>query len=157
LIETVALGETIRQIQSDLEILIQQKKAGFTIGELPRIEGAAVLIYQLFYNLINNALKFSRPETAPVIVISSSGAGDHVAISIVDNGIGFDQENAAKIFDAFTRLHSKDKFEGTGLGLALCKKIAERHGGLIGATGNKKEGAVFTVHLPLKQQGTNIK
>jgi PAS domain S-box-containing protein len=157
LIETVAIAETIRQIQSDLEVLIQQKKAGFTIGELPRIEGASVLIYQLFYNLINNALKFSRPETAPVVVISSSVAGDYVCISIADNGIGFDQENAEKIFETFTRLHSKDKFEGTGLGLALCKKIAERHGGFIEATSNKKQGAVFTVHLPLKQKGTNIK
>jgi signal transduction histidine kinase len=77
-------------------------------------------------------------------------------ITLTDNGIGFEQEHAARIFDTFARLHARDKYEGTGLGLALCKKIVERHHGAIRASGEKNKGAVFTLQLPLVQQGKNI-
>ena len=119
-----------------------------------------MLIYQLFYNLINNALKFSRNVDKPLITIQSrvtEGAGKRFAELIVgDNGIGFDTPQADKIFEAFARLNSKDRFEGTGLGLALCKKIAERHHGSISASGVRGEGAVFVVRLPLIQMARNI-
>jgi len=159
-IETVDLNEVFRNIESDLEIFIVQKKGVIRRGSLPTIEGAAVLIYQLFYNLLNNALKFSRPDVPPVVHISSL-VTDHdgrkwVEIGIADNGIGFDQKYAATIFDTFARLNSKDKYEGTGLGLALCKKIVERHHGTITALGTKNNGAAFTIRLPERQTENNI-
>ncbi|MGZ4020159.1 MAG: sensor histidine kinase, partial [Flavisolibacter sp.] len=96
----------------------------------------------------------------PVINISStttkSEGRDFAAIEITDNGIGFEQEFAEKIFETFLRLNSKDMFEGTGLGLSLCKRIAERHGGSIKAFGQLDQGASFVTYLPLQQQKKNI-
>jgi signal transduction histidine kinase len=156
----IDLNEIFTQIESDLELVIQETGAEVRRGELPHIEGGRVLIYQLFYNLINNALKFSRNVDKPLIVIESrvvEGAGKRFAeLTVRDNGIGFDAAQADKIFEAFARLNSKDKFEGTGLGLSLCKKIAERHHGSITATGVRGEGAVFVVRLPLIQTERSI-
>jgi len=116
-----------------------------------------VLIYQLFYNLINNSLKFAKAEGLPVISVTAdvvrADGTDMAAIAVSDNGIGFSQEHAGAIFHTFTRLNSKDKYEGTGLGLALCKKIVERHSGHISAAGEKGRGALFTVILPFTQEG----
>jgi signal transduction histidine kinase len=147
----VNLNEIIKSIEADLEVIIHQKKVEIIKDELPVIDGMPVLIYQLFYNLINNSLKFSKEN--PVIRISSSvevvNERQYAKIMVADNGIGFGQEHATKIFDAFSRLNTKDKYEGTGLGLALCKKIVERHHGSISATGEEGKGAVFTVLLPI--------
>jgi signal transduction histidine kinase len=160
LMGSIDLNEIFTQIESDLELVIQETGAEVRWGELPHIEGARVLIYQLFYNLINNALKFSRNVDKPLIVIESrvtQGGGKQIAeLTIRDNGIGFDAAQADKIFEAFARLNSKDKFEGTGLGLSLCRKIAERHHGSIAATGVRGEGAVFVVRLPLMQTERSI-
>jgi PAS domain S-box-containing protein len=190
--EAVDLNATFRGIVNDLEIPIQQKSASIVYPAMPTIEGAPILIYQLFYNLINNSLKFSRRGVDPVIEVSYTlpvgadagpaggdasstgadaglGGGDagpigvdagpfgtnagFVRIVVSDNGIGFDQEHAATIFQTFTRLNSKDSFEGTGLGLALCKKIVERHGGSISATGVPGGGARIALSLPIKKIG----
>ena len=148
---SVDLNEIIKSIEADLEVMINQKKAEIVKDELPVIEGAPVLIYQLFYNLINNSLKFSR-ENPVVRIFSSVETVDgmkYAKIMVADNGIGFKQTYANKIFDAFSRLNTKDKYEGTGLGLALCKKIAERHHGSISAAGEEGKGAVFTILLPI--------
>jgi signal transduction histidine kinase len=157
-ITLVDLDEIIKSIESDLEVVIHQKKAVINKDNLPKLEGAYVLLYQLFYNLLNNSLKFS--EGRPVIDISSSyvsrNGQQYAKIVVADNGIGFDQGYAERIFDAFTRLNSKDKFEGTGLGLALCKKIVERHSGTIVAEGEPDNGAVFTIELPVVQKGKLI-
>ena len=102
---------------------------------------------------IPNSLKFSKRDTLPVIQISAGPADGNpgfTRIVLSDNGIGFDTQHAEKIFDAFSRLHSKDLFEGTGLGLALCKKIVERHHGTIQALGTRGEGATFIFTLPLE-------
>ena len=159
-IEPVDLNRTINNIISDLEVIIQKKGAIIRMDNLPSIEGADVLIYQLFYNLVNNSLKFSKPTEAPVITIRSSFTNDNgremVSITVTDNGIGFQNESSEKIFNTFARLNSKDKYEGTGLGLALCKKIVERHNGFIRAKGEKDSGATFTILLPLKQHTQNI-
>lgn len=153
-IEVVDLNETVRHIQQDLEVLINDKNAVLRSDNLPSIHGASVLLYQLFYNLINNSLKFSRTDVSPVITISSSyqqgEPGQFVRIVVKDNGIGFDPDQSEKIFTTFTRLNSKDKYEGTGLGLALCKKIVQRHGGSISATGERDVGSEFTILLPAK-------
>jgi len=159
-IEKVNLNNILEDIKSDLEIPIEQKKAIFIIDKLPEIEGAGLLLYQLFYNLVSNSLKFSKPDTAPVIKINASivkkEEKEYAKISVTDNGIGFDQQYAEQIFTTFVRLNSKDKYEGTGLGLSLCKKIAERHGGTIEATGTENDGATFMVMLPLIQPTLNL-
>jgi len=148
--ELVDIDRMLKNVESDLELLIQQKKATLSYSGLPSVEGAPLLLYQLFYNLINNSLKFSKSDTPSIIKITAGIGTDYTEIMVEDNGIGFDQEQAERIFDTFTRLNTKDKYEGTGLGLSLCKKIVERHGGGISASGKKGEGAVFRIRLPLK-------
>ncbi len=156
--EPVDLDTVISNIEDDLEIPIAQKGALITKSRMPVIDGASVLIHQLFYNLVNNALKFSKVDVRPEIKISGEILSENniyeVVITIADNGIGFEQEYASRIFSTFTRLHSKDEFDGTGLGLALCKKIVERHHGSIEAEGRLGEGALFTVRLPLTQRAS---
>lgn len=149
----VDLNEVIANIEADLELAMQQKKAVIVKDILPSIEGAGVLLYQLFYNLVGNSLKFASEERAPVITIrySDDRDGKFAKIEVSDNGIGFAPEYARKIFNTFSRLNPKDKYEGTGLGLALCKKIAERHHGSIQARGVEQEGATFTILLPYRQ------
>lgn len=151
-IETIELNVLISNIEQDLELLIQQKSAAIKVVRLPPLQGSPVLIYQLFYNLINNALKFSKATVPPVISITwealKKRGNDYVVLVVSDNGIGFEQKFAKQIFETFTRLHSKDKYEGTGLGLALCYKIVQRHGGTIEATGKPGEGATFKILMP---------
>jgi signal transduction histidine kinase len=146
-------------IKSDLELLIEQKSATITIGNLPQVEGIPVLLNQLFYNLINNSLKFSREEVPPHISIDcrkKNGEKSFTAndvfyeITVKDNGIGFEADSTEKIFGIFSRLHPQTMYEGTGLGLALCKRIVEFHNGKIWAESNG-EGAVFKILLPQKQ------
>ncbi|WP_264537534.1 PAS domain-containing sensor histidine kinase [Flavobacterium sp. N1736] len=153
--EIIDLNEVIENIKIDLELIIKEKNAILVTCDLPEIEGAPILISQLFYNLIQNALKFSKANQPPRVIITSAltkvDGYDWVQITIKDNGIGLDAEFAEKIFTAFERLHSKDEYEGNGLGLALCRKIAKRHNGKITAKGEKDNGAEFTVTLPLKQ------
>ena len=162
--EMIHLNETIQKVEEDLELLIAQKKATVQYGELPSFEGSSILIYQLFYNLINNALKFSKNDIPAVIAIASKKvkAADlirnslegpeenYIGIIVKDNGIGFNLLQSEKIFKTFSRLNSKDLYEGTGLGLALSKKIIERHGGAIFANGEENIGATFEIILPLK-------
>jgi len=160
-VEKINLDLVIENIKTDLELIINEKGAILVISELPQIEGAPILIHQLFYNLVHNALKFSKAEEPPRVIITSTiinneeGTG-MLEIKIKDNGIGLDPVFAEKIFDAFERLHSKDQFEGNGIGLALCRKIAQRHKGSITAAGEKNNGAEFTVTLPLKQSDSYL-
>jgi PAS domain S-box-containing protein len=158
--EEVDLNKTIAQIQNDLEVVISGKGATLQYGRLPVVSGYALLLYQLFYNLMNNSLKFSKAGVPPLITIAAQSPlpgelkanglseGNWVRISITDNGIGFSPAYRHRIFQTFSRLNSKDKFEGTGLGLALCKKIVERHGGAIWAEGEEGKGAEFVMILP---------
>lgn len=154
--EQIDLNKVIADVMVDLEVPIQQTNANIQFQNLPTIEGATVLIHQLFYNLINNALKFSKKDAAPQVEISATVRDDghepYALIAVSDNGIGFNQQHAEHIFDTFTRLHPKDKYEGTGLGLALCKRIAVRHGGDITADGSESNGATFYISLPIHQQ-----
>lgn len=160
-VEKINLDEVIENIKTDLELIINEKGAILVISELPVIEGAPILIHQLFYNLIHNALKFSKADQPPRVVITSDVINNDdgielLEIKIKDNGIGLDPIYAEKIFNAFERLHSKDQYEGNGLGLALCRKIAKRHNGTITAIGEKDNGAEFIVTLPLKQRATSL-
>ena len=118
------------------------------------------LCFYTNYFIINNSLKFISPAKAPVISVTSASfekdRQNFVEIRIEDNGIGFEPHEAEKIFDTFSRLNSKDQFEGTGLGLSLCKRIVHRHHGTIEAIGKKNEGAIFIVKLPFKQESLSI-
>jgi hypothetical protein len=154
-VQPVDLNDVMKNIVVDLEMLIAQKRATVHTEGLPVVEGAAVLLYQLLYNLVINALKFTSPGTTPVIRVTGEKVVknnlDFAKIEIEDNGIGFDQQNAMRIFDTFIRLNSKDEYEGTGLGLALCKKIVIRHHGMIEARSQSGKGSVFTIWLPFEQ------
>jgi signal transduction histidine kinase len=152
--EDVDLNKVIKHILIDLEVLINEKKAAVNFGKLPQIHGNADLLYQLFYNLVNNALKFSRDNVPSKVDITSTviehNLQQYDEITVADNGIGFDQDYAEKIFGSFFRLNAKDKYEGSGLGLALCKKIVELHHGTITAKGEKSAGAEFKITIPKK-------
>jgi PAS domain S-box-containing protein len=153
--EEVDLNTIVENIKLDLELVIEEKKAILIKEHLPVVEGSPILLHQLFYNLVNNALKFSKAEEPPRVVIQSetsvSGGKEFVSITVSDNGIGFGQEYTEKIFNVFERLHPKDTYDGTGLGLALCRKIVERHNGSLTANGRINEGADFIIRLPLRQ------
>jgi PAS domain S-box-containing protein len=152
-LEPVDMNEIIEQITIDLEVMMEQKKAQLTKGELPTVTANATLIYQLFYNLILNSLKFSKEDESSHINISSETTKlddqNFIRIVLSDNGIGFEPEFGQEIFKTFTRLHPAEDYEGTGLGLALCKKIVERQRGTITANGQPDKGATFTIMLPL--------
>jgi signal transduction histidine kinase len=151
------LNQTINTILDDLEIAIIESSATIDCGELPLIEADPSQMYQLFLNLISNAVKFKKPDESSVISIQyelQQNANDtkigedwHI-ITITDNGIGFDMEYADKIFSPFQRLHSRDEYRGTGIGLAVCRRIVERHYGVITASSEPEKGAVFTIKLP---------
>ncbi|HEX8060460.1 MAG TPA: PAS domain S-box protein, partial [Cyclobacteriaceae bacterium] len=151
-VEHVDLNNIVEDVKNDLELLISEKSATFHYKDLPTVYASADLIHQLFYNLINNSLKFSQLHKPSEISITSKprtiGKVPYVEITIQDNGIGFDNEYAEQIFGTFVRLHSKDQFEGSGLGLALCKRIVERYGGSITAQGSKAGGSIFKFMLP---------
>jgi len=159
-IEKIDLNQIIDNIKTDLELIIKEKGAILNACSLPEIEGAPILITQLFYNLLQNALKFSKADEPPRVIITCTSTAlndqDAVQITIKDNGIGLDSAFAERIFTAFERLNSKDQYEGNGLGLALCRKIAKRHQGTITAMGEKNNGAEFIVTLPLKQKAESI-
>jgi signal transduction histidine kinase len=160
--EPVNLNSLVGNVKDDLEILIKEKRARIDHSPLPIVTGNNLEFRQLFQNLISNSLKFSKPGVDPVITIVSgeSTAEDlahvplrdyntpYVTIRFTDNGIGFEEEYAEKIFVIFQRLHGKDSYEGTGIGLAICKKIAEKYGGTIYARSSIGNGASFFVILP---------
>ncbi|MHA4847775.1 sensor histidine kinase, partial [Flavitalea antarctica] len=149
----INLNEVIDEIESVLEVLILSKNAVIKKSILPTIQGNPTLVFQLFYNLLLNSLKFAKKTDPSRIYITSemviNDEGNFVKISLADNGIGFSEEFEQTIFKTFSRLNALDEYEGTGLGLALCKKIVESHGGLIWAKGELNNGAVFTVLFPL--------
>ena len=158
------LNTVIKEVLEDYEILIREKNAKISVETLPVIEVNPGQIRQVFQNLISNALKFVQKGTPPSLHISAKMIGDttidnkvtvegqNCYISFSDKGIGFDDKFASKIFTLFRRLHTKDKFEGTGIGLAISKKIIEKHGGHIIAKGCEGKGAEFIIILPVSQR-----
>jgi signal transduction histidine kinase len=125
------------------------------VGDLPRIEADATQMRQLLQNLIGNALKFHKVDATPVVKIRSRifRGDDHrqlCELSVEDNGIGFEEKYADRIFGIFQRLHSRTEYAGTGMGLAICKKIVERHGGSIGVKSSPGQGSTFIVTLPVE-------
>lgn len=152
--ELTDLNVLIENILLDLEVSIEQKQAVFVIDPLPVLKIIPGQLRQLFQNLIINALKFSKETEAPKIRIyaekrENADREPVYNIYIKDNGIGFEQKFADQIFTLFSRLHSYDQFEGTGIGLSICKKIAEKHNGSITAFSVPGEGATFILELPV--------
>ncbi len=151
-VEELDLNEILRSVETDLELVIQKRKVVVQIDPLPKIQGYPILVYQLFYNLISNALKFSRTDITPQIRILYKTVviddKEFAQFRVIDNGIGFDPKYAERIFHTFTRLNARDDYEGTGLGLSLCKKIVNRHQGFLKAIGKPNLGAEFIVELP---------
>jgi signal transduction histidine kinase/DNA-binding response OmpR family regulator len=162
--EITSIATIVRDILVDLELLIQEKKATLDIGPLPVVEVVPGLIRQVFQNIISNALKFSKTDEPPLVTIRSEYVdepsatapsvekGDYCRISIRDNGIGFDEQYVDKIFTLFQRLNDQEQYAGTGIGLAIAKKIVEKHNGMITVHSQPEEGSVFIVLLPVRQQ-----
>ena len=146
------LAQIAREVIADLETAIAESGGRVEVGDLPVIAADPLQMRQLLQNLLGNALKYRRKETPPVVRLTcSSPDGQHRAIAVTDNGIGFNEKHAGKIFRMFVRLHGRAQYEGSGIGLAICRKIAERHGGTIAATSTVGKGATFTVTLPVTQ------
>jgi PAS domain S-box-containing protein len=152
--EMVDLNKVMQEIIKDFDITIREKNATIKVDDLPTIKGNTLRIRQLFANLVSNSLKYSRADVPPVIEIAAAPANEHVAISVRDNGIGFEEEYKEKIFGLFERLHTRDRFPGTGIGLSICKKIVELHNGKVSATSIPGEYALFEVTLPLTEEVT---
>jgi light-regulated signal transduction histidine kinase (bacteriophytochrome) len=156
------LKSIVQEVLSDLEVRIREVNAQIHVADLPTIDADPMQMRQLFQNLIGNALKFQRPEVVPDINIAweavsvplttdNSQAQPGIRLSIADNGIGFDTKYLDRIFKVFQRLHGRNEYEGTGIGLAICAKIIERHGGQITAQSTPDQGATFLISLPYTQ------
>lgn len=158
--ENVDLNATFKEVMSDLKEMIDRKQANIKIASLPNLPLIRFQFSQLITNIIGNALKFSRTDVKPEINVTckivegaSIPGGKHLPyfhIAIADNGIGFEPEHKHKIFEVFHRLHGRSEYEGTGIGLAICKKIVDNHGGIINAESTPSNGATFNIYLPKK-------
>lgn len=161
----VDLAAVVEQVISDLEVAIEQSGGRIEVGELPTIDADPTQMRQLLQNLISNALKFHKPDEPIVVKVKSrilddyildddrddavgAGVAKMVELTVEDTGIGFDETYSDRIFKVFQRLHGRDQYSGTGLGLAVCRKIAERHNGTITAKSKPGQGAKFIVTLP---------
>jgi len=142
------LTKTIKQVYNDLEISIKENKAKVYYNKLPIVKSDKTQMYQLFSNLVGNAIKFRKPDKAPEIYIGATRQGKEWIISVRDNGIGIKKEYFDKIFVIFQKLHTRLKYGGTGFGLAICKKIIEQHGGTIWLESKPGKGSTFYFSLP---------
>lgn len=163
-LQEVDLKDVLADVLSDLEHRIKESNAEIIVDNLPRVEVDPVQMHQLLQNLISNGLKFRRPDTLPQIEVrcrillanDPNALPNHdvvqtCMIQIKDNGIGFDNKYLDRIFNIFQRLNTRDQYEGSGIGLAICRKIAERHKGVLDADGQLGAGATFTLKIPVKQ------
>jgi PAS domain S-box-containing protein len=152
--ESIDLNAKIHVVLEDLELDIQAKGAKIHVGRLPVVQGYRRQLQQLFQNLIGNALKYSKKGTTPIIDISASevteNGNKYHLISIRDNGIGFEQQYADKIFQMFSRLHGKSEYSGTGVGLSIVKKVVENHNGMIRVASEPDMGSTFNIYFPLE-------
>ena len=156
----VNLKDVLKEVLADLQELTHEKNAIIEIYELPDIYGITFLLKQLFANLVQNSLKYSFPDKAPKVTISSLGRKTLIdsnnpseifeTVQFSDNGIGFEQKFSENIFNIFSRLHNQEEYKGSGVGLALCKKIMQVHKGYIVAEGIPNQGATFTLYFPLE-------
>jgi len=142
----------VLEAAGDLEIPFRRLGAHLEVGPLPSIEGDPHQWRQLFQNLLANAVKYHRPGVKTLIRVYGEENGGSHRIFVEDNGIGFDEKYVDKIFQPFQRLHGRGEYPGTGIGLAICKKIVERHSGILRAESTPGKGSIFIVDLPAKPQ-----
>jgi PAS domain S-box-containing protein len=152
----VSLATIAQEVLADLDTRLDASNGRVIIGHLPDIEADPTQMRQLLQNLIGNALKFHRPDVPPIVevageMITSPDRQPVLWLTVADNGIGFDEAYLPRLFTMFQRLHGRDSYEGTGVGLAICRRIAERHGGSITARSTPGEGTTFIVTLPVKR------
>jgi signal transduction histidine kinase len=156
----VDLTEVAREVVSDLHIRIEQSGGRVELGDLPQIDADHTQMRQLLQNLVGNALKFQQDDTAPLIKVYGqllNGREQPLCqINVEDNGIGFDEKYLDRIFIPFQRLHGRDEYGGTGIGLAICSKIVQRHGGSITAESTPGRGSTFIITLPTKQSKVEV-
>ena len=158
----VLLNPLVNEVLGDLETAIADRHAAVEVATLPVIRGNAIQLRQLFQNLLSNALKFTPTDRIPLVQINAclcsqeqmqvlypGSIGPYLSISVRDNGIGFEQKYADRIFNLFQRLHGRNEFAGTGIGLAVCKKVVDNHGGYLTAHSQPGLGATFSVYLPV--------
>jgi light-regulated signal transduction histidine kinase (bacteriophytochrome) len=148
----VDLAQVTAEVLEDLETAVEQSQAAVLVGALPTIYADELQMRQLIQNLLTNALKFRREAAAPEVSIDGVARNGIAEIKVRDNGIGFAPQDSDRIFRVFERLHGRSEYDGTGIGLALCRKIAERHGGTVIAHGVPDIGATFTVIIPVDQR-----
>jgi len=156
---TIGLALLLQEVMEDMHHILEEKKARIVIGYLPSLPVNAGLIKTVLFNLISNAVKYAKKDSLPIIEIYSEPVTNanigtrekYCRIYVKDNGIGFDQTYAERIFEMFQRLHSPQTYPGTGIGLALCKRIIEKHHGFISAISREKEGSTFIMSLPFEQ------
>ncbi len=150
----VDLNQTLREVLEDLGARLKESGGTVTVEPLPALDADAIQMRQLFQNLIANALKFRKAGEAPTVVVRAPEVDEkanRAVICVEDHGIGFESRFDERIFGLFQRLHGRMEYEGTGIGLAICRRIAERHGGRITAEGRLGDGATFRLELPMKQ------
>jgi light-regulated signal transduction histidine kinase (bacteriophytochrome) len=151
--QPVDLNEVVSEVLSDLEVQIERTQGRVEVETLPSVEGERFQMRQLFQNLISNSLKYHRNEVVPVVKIQYAGFENNFEeIRVQDNGKGFDEKHLDRIFRPFERLHGISEYGGTGMGLAICKKIVEYHKGHITATSQEGQGATFRVKLLARQE-----
>ena len=146
--EQVSLNEVMGVIRDNLHVAIEENGAEFTYDELPEIVGNKTQLYQLFLNLVANGMKYQQPGTKPRVHVSYDENDNHYTFRVSDNGIGIDKKHIHKVFDVFQRLHRKDQYQGTGIGLSICKKIVERHNGKIWIDSKLNVGSKFYIQIP---------
>ena len=147
----ISLQQVIENVVSEMSISLQKANGTVQFDALPLIEGDPQQLEQLFVNLLDNAIKFRKPDVAPVVQIAVSPSAEAWNIEFKDNGLGFPQDKAEHIFGIFERLHPSQQYEGTGIGLSIVKRIVERHSGRIVVASEPGQGATFNIHLPMKQ------
>ncbi len=152
----IDLESILSHVLSDLKVLIDEAKASITHDPLPTIFGSKTLLIQLFENLINNAIKF-RGQKTPQVHIGAEMKNSKWIFSVKDNGIGIDKKNYNNIFQIFFRLHTNEEYKGTGIGLAICKKIVEKHDGKIWVESELGKGSTFVIELPKKKKKSRTK
>jgi len=145
---TTDCGGLVAVAVANLEARIAESGAQVVYDALPAVHGDAAQLGQLFQNLIGNALKFTRPDTPPLVRVEAERQGERWLVRVVDNGIGISPTHTARIFQMFGRLHTRTEYEGTGIGLAVCQRIVERHGGRIWVESAPGQGAAFLFTLP---------
>ncbi|GGO30099.1 GAF domain-containing protein [Deinococcus humi] len=148
-VRDVDLNVVVREACQDLHLEAGGAQVEMRLDTLPTVRGDAILLRQVMVNLLGNAVKYSAPNPTPVVTVSSCEQSGEVVVTVTDNGVGFDPQYADKLFGMFSRLHRADEFEGNGVGLAMVKKVVQRHGGRVWAESTPGAGAAFHVALPL--------